>query len=380
MKIDPHTIFEIHRLHDLSWSQRKIARHLRIGRQTVKKYLHNPKVPAKRRKRASKLDAYRQLIDRWLEQDPEVKAPVVLQRLQQHGFDGKITIVRDLLLKLRGQRLNRTPYIRFESPPGKQMQVDWGHFGHLQYGQTKRKLYALAVVESYSRMLYVHFTHSQNQDSLHQCLLNAFRFYRGTPQEIVVDNMLTAVIERQGSVIRFNGAFLEFLRPFKIVPVACNRAAPHEKGKIEAAIKYLRQNFWPLRTFTDLADVQLQLSHWLATVANVRLHQTTGEKPQDRFATVHLRPLPQLVPDCRQTCLAKVHKDFAVRFDGNCYSSPPWTIGKKGDDQSKRLYREHLSEPEENRRAPKMLAAQKAYRTAGTSATSEKTAEKIMAR
>ena len=149
MKIDSHTIFEIHRLSDLSWSERKIARHLCIGRRTVKKYLHNPQGPAKRRKRSSKLDAYRPLIDRWLEQDPQVKAPVVLQRLQQHGFDGKITIVRDLLLKLRGQRLNRTAYIRFESPPAKQMQIDWGHFGHLQYGHTNRKLYALAVVESY---------------------------------------------------------------------------------------------------------------------------------------------------------------------------------------------------------------------------------------
>jgi len=252
----------------------------------------------------------------------------VLQRLQQQGFDGKITIVRDFLLKLRGQKIYRTPYIRFESPPAKQMQIDWGHFGHLQYGQTKRKLYALAVIESYSRMLYVQFTHSQKQDTLHQALFNAFRFFGGTPQEIVVDNMLTAVIERQGSLIRFNGAFLEFLRPFKIVPVACNRAAPHEKGKIEAAIKYLRQNFWPLRTFTDLADVQLQVSHWLTTVANVRIHQTTGEKPKERFDAVHLRSLPELVPDCRQTCPAKVHKDFAVRFDGNCYSCPPWTIGK----------------------------------------------------
>lgn len=328
MKIDSHIIFEIHRLSDLSWSERKIARHLCIGRRTVKKYLHNPQLSAKRRKRASKLDAYRELIDQLLEQEPEVKAPVVLQRLQQQGFDGKITIVRDFLLKLRGQKIYRTPYIRFESPPAKQMQIDWGHFGHLQYGQTKRKLYALAVIESYSRMLYVQFTHSQKQDTLHQALFNAFRFFGGTPQEIVVDNMLTAVIERQGSLIRFNGAFLEFLRPFKIVPVACNRAAPHEKGKIEAAIKYLRQNFWPLRTFTDLADVQLQVSHWLTTVANVRIHQTTGEKPKERFDAVHLRSLPELVPDCRQTCPAKVHKDFAVRFDGNCYSCPPWTIGK----------------------------------------------------
>ena len=329
MKIDQHTIFEIHRLNDLSWSERKIARHLRIGRSTVKKYLNNPdQPPAKRNKRASKLDAYRGLIKQFLEQDPQVKAPVVLQRIQQQGFDGKITIVRDYLLKLRGRQSSRRAFIRFESPPGKQFQIDWGHFGHLQYGQTKRKLYALAVIESYSRMLYVQFTHSQKQAILHQCLLDAFRFFGGTPQEIVVDNMLTAVTERQGSLIRFNGAFLEFLRPFKIVPVACNPAAPYEKGKIENSLKYLRHNFLPLRSFTDLADVQLQVNQWLATVANVRIHQSTGEKPKERFAKVDLRPLPQLVSDCRQTCLAKVHKDFAVRFDGNCYSTPPWTIGK----------------------------------------------------
>ena len=329
MKIDQHTIFEIHRLNDLSWSQRKIARHLRIGRPAVKKYLNNPdQTPAKRKKKTSKLDAYRDLIKQFIEKDPQVKAPVVLQRLQQQGYDGKITIVRDYLLKLRGRKSSRRAFIRFESPPGKQLQIDWGHFGHLQYAQTKRKLYALAVIESYSRMLYVQFTHSQKQDSLHQCLLNAFRFFDGTVQEIVVDNMVTAVIERHGSLIRFNGAFLQFLRPFKIVPVACNPAAPHEKGKIENSIKYLRQNFWPLRTFTDLADVQLQVNHWLDTVANVRIHQTTGEKPKSRFAKVDLRPLPDLLPDCRETCLAKVHKDFAVRFDANCYSSPPWTIAK----------------------------------------------------
>lgn len=330
MKIDQHTIFEIHRLNDLRWSQRKIARHLRIGRPTVKKYLNHPdQTPAKRKKKPSKLDAYRDLIDQLLKQDPQVKAPVVLQRIHDQGFEGKITIVRDYLLKLRGRQSSRRPFIRFESPPGKQLQIDWGHFGHLQYGRTKRKLYALAVIESYSRMLYVQFTHSQKQETLHQCLLNAFNFYGGTTRQIVVDNMLTAVTERLGSLIRFNGAFLQFLRPFKIVPVACNRAAPHEKGKIENSIKYLRQNFWPLRSFTDLADVQLQARQWLDTVANVRIHQSTGEKPKERLAKVDLRPLPDLLPDCRETCLTKVHKDFAVRFDGNTYTTPPWSISKK---------------------------------------------------
>ncbi len=330
MRIDKQTIFEIHRLHGLGWSARKISRHLRIGRPSVKKYLDNPdQVPLKRTIYPSKLDPYRDFIKDFLDQDPEVKAPVILQRLQKEGFDGKISIVRDYLLKLRGQRTYRIPFIRFESSEGKQFQIDWGHFGHLQYGDTKRKLYALAVIESYSRMLFVEYTHSQKQESLHQCLLNAFIFFGGTPEEIVVDNMVTAVIERKGSLIRFNDSFLDFLRPFKIVPIACNKGAPHEKGKIEAAIKFLRQNFWPLRTFTNLFDVQLQAKEWLNTVANVRIHQTTGDRPKDRFAKVHLRSLPGLLPDPRETRQSIVYKDFAVRFDGNAYTTPPWAIGKE---------------------------------------------------
>jgi len=328
--IDKTTIFEITRLKNLDWSDRKIASHLRIDRTTVKKYRENPGQRFKKPpSRCSKLDPYLHLIDQWLEQDPEVKATVVLQRLVHKGFTGQITIVRDLLRKVRGPQKKRTAYIRFESDPGQQMQIDWGHFGSLSYGNTNRKLYALAVLESYSRMLYVEFTHSQKQQTLHQCLLNAFTFFGGTPKEVVVDNMLTAVIERQGSIVRFNDAFLDFLRHFNITPVACNPGAPYEKGKIEAAIKYIRRNFWPLRFFENLNDVQGQARQWLSAVANIRIHQTTGQKPDERFEDVNLKSLPNLLPDCREVCLLKVHKDFAVRFDGNTYTTPPWTIGKK---------------------------------------------------
>lgn len=328
--IDKRTIFEIHRLKNLDWSERRIAQELRLGRNTVKKYLVYPeKRFVQNSPKPSKLDPYRDLIDELLEQDPMVKGPVVLQRLQQNGFDGKITIVRDYLQKIRGQMKYREPFIRFESPPGQQMQIDWGHFGSLCYEDTKRKLYALAVIESFSRMSYVEFTHSQKQEALHQGLLNAFHYFGGTPEEIVADNMLTAVIERQGSLIRFNETFLDFLRVFKIVPVACNVRAPHEKGKIENVIKYLRQNFWPLRSFTDLKDVQAQVIQWLNTIANVRIHQTTGQRPIDRFSKVTLRSLPELLPDCRETLKLLVHTDFAVRFDGNTYTTPPWCIGKK---------------------------------------------------
>ena len=328
--IDKRTIFEIHRLKNLDWKERRIAQELGISRKSVRKYVEYPDQcftqPASK---PSKLDPYRDLIDQFLEQDPLVKAPVLLQRLQDKGFEGKITIVRDYLQKIRGKSLYREPFIRFESPPGKQMQIDWGHFGSLSYGETNRKLSALAVIESYSRMCYVEFTHTQKQEALHQGLLNAFHYFGGTPEEIVVDNMLTAVIERQGPLIRFNEAFLDFLRVFKIVPVACNPRAPHEKGKIENVIKYVRYNFWPLRSFTDLSNVQAQGLHWINTVANVRIHQSTGQRPVDRCNKGSLRALPHHLPDCRETATLMVHKDFAVRFDGNSYTTPPWHIGKK---------------------------------------------------
>jgi len=328
--IDKITIFEIIRLKHLGWSNHQIARHLRIDRATVKKYRHNPNRQFKKpERRSSKLDPYLHLVDQWIEQAPQVKATVVLQRLRNKGFTGQITIVRDLLRKVRGPQKKRQAYIRFESDPGQQIQIDWGHFGSLSYGNTNRKLYALAVLESYSRMLYVEFTHSQKQQALHQCLLNAFLFFGGTAKEIVVDNMVTAVIERQGSIVRFNDAFLDFLRNFNMTPVACNPGAPYEKGKIEAAIKYIRRNFWPLRSFENLNDVQGQARQWLSAVANIRIHQTTGQKPDERFEDVNLKSLPNLLPDCREVCLLKVHKDFAVRFDGNTYTTPPWTIGKK---------------------------------------------------
>jgi transposase len=328
--LDKRIIFEIHRLNNMGIKQRQIARELRVGRDTVKKYLEDPeKTFCSKAPRHSKLDPFKDNIAKFLSDDPKVKATVIIQHLQQQGFDGEITILRNYLRKVRGKTKHREPFIRFESKPGEQMQIDWAHFGSLSYQEHKRKLYALAVIESYSRKLYVEFTHSQKHQALHQGLLNAFIYFGGSPKQVLVDNMVTAVVERDRSLIRFNEVFLDFLRPFRINPVACNVRSPHEKGKIESSIKYLRQNFWPLRSFTDLKSVQTQVNKWLDIVANVRTHQTTGQHPDDRFKEVSLRPLPKLLPDCRETSQVPVYKDFAVRFDCNTYTVPPWTIGKK---------------------------------------------------
>lgn len=328
--IDKRTIFEIHRLAHEGLSARGIARSLKCNRKTVVRYLRDPNPARPVVKRASKLDAFKQEIESMLQIDPKASAVVILQRIASLGFDGEITIVRDYLQKIRGRSKKRQPFIRFESLPGQQCQIDWGHFGSLTYGNTKRKLYCMAVVECHSRLLYLEFTHSQRQETLHRCLLNAFRFFQGTPRELVHDNMLTAVVEREGPLIRFNEAFLTFLLPFKIVPIACNVGQPHEKGKVEkGAIHYIRYNFWPLRSFRDLNDLQAQADHWRDHVANVRVQSTTGERPIERFKGEAMRPLPDLLPDCRDKAPCRVYSDFSIRFDGNSYTVPPWAIGRE---------------------------------------------------
>jgi transposase len=339
--IDKRTVFEIHRLNNMQFSIRQIARQLGLDRGSVKKYLEQPDITCQKRPgRVSKLDPYRDLIREMVNDYPQIKAPVVLQHIRVRGFTGEITIVRDYLRQIRQDK--KQAFIRFESRPGEQFQIDWGHFGSLAYDKSSRKLYALAVIESHSRMLFVVFTHSQNQATLHRCLVAAFLYFGGTPGELVVDNMVTAVIERVGSMIRFNEAFLDFLRHFGITPKACNVRAPHEKGKVENSIRYLRNNFWPLRKFADLDDVNHQVLAWLDTTANQRVHQTTGEKPVDRFVKDALNPLPDPLPDYRETDSLTVYKDFGVRFDTNVYTVPPRLVGKsvilKADSRTISIY------------------------------------------
>jgi transposase len=325
----------------MQFSIRQIARQLGLDRGSVKKYLEQPDITCQKRPgRVSKLDPYRDLIREMVNDYPQIKAPVVLQHIRVKGFTGEITIVRDYLKQIRQDK--KQAFIRFESRPGEQFQIDWGHFGSLTYGKSSRKLYALAVIESHSRMLFVVFTHSQNQATLHQCLVAAFLYFGGTPGELVVDNMVTAVTERVGSMIRFNEAFLDFLRHFGITPKACNIRAPHEKGKVENSIRYLRNNFWPLRKFADLDDVNHQVLAWLDTTANQRVHQTTGEKPAERFVKDALRALPDPLPDYRETDSLTVYKDFGIRFDANVYTVPPRLVGKsvtlKADSRTVSIY------------------------------------------
>jgi transposase len=285
----------IHRLHFVeNWTIRRIARHLHQGRRTIAKYLAKPSQSPVHRTRTSKLDPFKPVIREWLEQDAAVTGSVIRQRLAERGFDGGKTIVRDYVYALRQETKVRRAYVRMEPGPGERFEIDWGHFGALVYDGAPRKLYAFCLVECHSRKMYLEFTHSQTFETLVRCHIHAFEAMGGVVRELWFDNMSTVVAEHDGNLVRFQPRFLGFARDYGFIPRACHVGAAWEKGKVERAIGYVRQNFWPLRTFTGLSDLNAQAHQWLREVANQRRHRETGQTPEERFQL----PIIAILPMC----------------------------------------------------------------------------------
>jgi transposase len=263
-------INEIHRLHRAErWSVRQIARHLHIGRRTIAKYIVSPAQTAAPRQRASKLDPFKPVIAEFLAQDPHANAPVIAQRLRPLGFSGGLSILKEYLHSVRVRDSAKRAYVRMEPGPGERFEIDWGHFAALSYQGHARKLYAFCLVECHSRKLYLEFTHSQSFEAFVRCHIHTFQFMGGVARELWFDNLATAVAEHDGNLVRFHPRFLAFAREYGFIPRACHVRAAWEKGKIERAIGYARTNFWPLRTFMDLADVNSQARQWLEEVASL---------------------------------------------------------------------------------------------------------------
>src|SRR5215469_1304436 len=344
--LTPDQISELHPLHWVEkWPLRKIARHLHIGRRTIAKYLETPAARPARRERAHKIEPWKAAIAELLEKDPDANAPVIAQHLTRLGFEGGITIIKDHLRAVRRSSVARRAYVRAEPAPGERFDVDWGHFGALVYNGATRKLYAFCLVECHSRKMFLEFTHSQSFETFVRCHIHAFQQFGGCARELWYDNLATAVAEHDGNLVRFHPRFLAFAREFAFLPRACHVAAAWEKGKVERAIGYLRRSFWPLRTFTDLADVNVQVRQWLEQVADQRCHRETNQSPQERFQPEALRAVPAITPDYRDVAEASVHKDLRLAFDGNRYCVPPRYIGRqltiKADSASVTIYDQH---------------------------------------
>jgi len=308
-----------------------IARRLGVSRQTVYNHLKRTTAfPQPRKKRVSKLDAFKAYIRHRLASF-DLPSSVLHRELVEKGYEGGLTILRAFVRPLKAEFIRQVTE-RFETRPGQQAQLDWGECGQIEEDGQWKPLYVFVLVLGYSRMLYAQFTTSTKLPVLLGCLQQGLGVL-GIPREILVDNMKQAVDQHDvhTGTVRWNATFLSFAQHYGFLPVACPPYWPQAKGKVERGVGYIKSSFLEGRRFTDLADLNHQLQIWLDTVANVRVHGTTGDRPMDRFAheQIHLSPLSPLpVLDVRPLEHRKVSTDSHIHYQGVPYSVDPQAVGR----------------------------------------------------
>jgi transposase len=271
-------------------SKSALARQLGVSRDTVHRWIRAgdldrdldtaPVQYGPRRPVPTKLDAYKAVVETRLAAYPELSAVRLLAEIRAAGFAGSYTQLKEFVRQVR-PTTPAQPVIRFETPAGRQAQVDFARFS-FPWGVR----YALLVVLGYSRLLWCRFYVRQDMRTLIDGLEDAFRYFGGVPQELLFDQMkavITRDLRLQGGALVRNLEFLRFAHHWSFTPRACRPYRAQTKGKVERPVRYLRDNFAYGRTFANDADLDQQRRRWLDDVANVRVHATTHERPRDRF-------------------------------------------------------------------------------------------------
>jgi transposase len=320
---------EIRRLAEIDQlSVRAIARRLHCARKTVRAALEwdHPATPPRAR-RASLLDPYKAKIQALLTQCPELSAVRIREEIARgpDGYKGSTILVRRYLRTIRPAPGRIYQEVHYE--PAQAMQVDWGECGHVRLGGTTRKVSVFVAVLCYSRLMYIEFTLSQRKAEFYRGVVHALEFFGGSPRALIVDNLKAAVQNGSGRAACFHPEFLALCGHFCLQPVACERRDPESKGIVEGAVRYVKHNALAGRAeaLTCFQDYLALAPLWRDQVANVRLHETTRERPLDRFQRERprLRPLPAIPFDTDEVMPAVVSPHARVEFDGNRYSTPP---------------------------------------------------------
>lgn len=271
--------------------------------------------------RGSQLDPYKGLIVRWLEAHP-LSAQQIFQRLREAGYPGGLTIVNMYVHRIRPPK--HKAFLKLHFAPAECAQIDWGEYGSIAVGSTRRRLSFFVMVHCYSRQMYVEFTVSQTMEHFLGCHERAFAVL-GVPTKIMVDNLKSAVLRRlTGTAPVFNPRYLDYARhhSFEIAP--CNVAAGNEKGRVESGVGYVKKNFLNGTEFTDFSAVNPAAQTWLNEISNVRIHGETHRRPVDLFAEERglLRAANPNAYDLARVLSLRASSQFRITLDTNRYSVP----------------------------------------------------------
>lgn len=276
------------------WKMGTIAAELGVHRDTVGHAIEVERfVNVAFRTRGSVLDPYRDFVRATLEQHPRLRTTRMLQMIQQRGYGGSVWQLRRFVRQIRPTSSHEA-FFRLSTLPGEQGQVDWGHFGSIVVGKTRRPLSCFVMVLSWSRAIFARFTLDQTLESFLRCHIAAFETLGGAPRSLLYDNLKTAVLERVGDVIRFHPRLLELSGHYHFAPRPVARARGNEKGRVERAIRYLRDSFFAARSFHSVDDLNRQLDDWTQRVAHARV--VPGDVDKRSIAAAFEEEQPRLLP------------------------------------------------------------------------------------
>ena len=326
MTTAPDLVAQILRLHAVEkWRAGTIARQLRVHRDVVRRVIAGNSAPVHLSPlRPSRIDPYRPFMLETLTKFPTLNSARLLGMLAERGYVGSASHLRHLVAGMR-PRPAAEAYLRLRTLPGEQAQVDWGHFGHLQIGRARRPLMAFVMVLSYSRRIFLRFFLDAHGATFIRGHAEAFAAFGGCARVVLYDNLKSAVLERRGDAIRFNPVLLAFAGHYRYEPRPVAVARGNEKGRVERAIRYVRDNFFAARTFTDLDDLNAQARLWCEGAASDRRWpQDPALSVRDAFEAeqASLLALPEREYPVAERVAVTVGKTPYVRFDLNDYSVP----------------------------------------------------------
>ena len=329
--IDYDTYCRIRLLHDqkgLKASQ--IAQELNLDPQTVTKWIDQPRYqPRQTPKRISKLDTFRGIIVAMLERY-HYTARQILQQIRPQGYTGGYSILKELVRQLRPPR--KPAFLMLEFAAGECAQVDWGQYGSIQVGSTRRRLSFFVMVLCYSRMMYLEFTLSEAMEQFLTCHRHALEFFGGSVGKVMIDNLKVGVVRHPtGEKALFNPRYLDFAAHHGFEPVACNVGKGNEKGRVENGVGYVKKNLLAGLEIPSFEAIQIEGRRWLDQTANVRIHGETHRQPVELFAQEKplLKPLPVMPYDCAVIRPVSTNRCCRIVFDTNRYSVPPLYASQK---------------------------------------------------
>jgi transposase len=319
-------------LHKQGLSVSAIARKVGCDRKTVKKYIerglevpvYGPRAPRERL-----IDPFESFLHGRVLAFPDLSGARLLREIRAMGYEVSYTAVTDFLRDVRPSK--QSPFERrFETPPGKQAQVDFAEFSVAftdEPGVT-RKVWLFSMVLGHSRWIWGRFVSSQNLQSVMRCHIAAFDAMGGSPEHILYDRMKTAVIgEDEAGIVTYNTSLVALLNHYGTVPRACKPYRAKTKGKVERPFRYIRQDFFLARTFRNIDDLNAQFDLWRTSIANPRVHATTLRVVDEAFVEEQpsLKPLPAIPYNAVLTVERRVSHEGMVSVAGNFYSVPDTT-------------------------------------------------------